>query len=101
MYIVLPNTDDGWKNVESSLATTTPNFFSNAVESREQVLLKLPKWEIETSVDGTRDILTRMGLGELFSASADLTGIIESNLQLSEVVHKARITVSEEVSRWP
>lgn len=98
MFIVLPMTDGGWRSVEESLASAPPLFFQRAVKFGDKVLLSLPKWELGTSVDEATGILVEMGLDNLFSRSADLTGIVDGGLRLTDVVHKAKIIVSEEVS---
>lgn len=44
-------------------------------------------------------VLSKLGLGELFDGSGDLSGFFdEGNVQLDEAVHKAKIEINEEGS---
>ncbi|XP_018615539.2 alpha-1-antitrypsin-like [Scleropages formosus] len=54
----------------------------------------IPKFSIETSYD-LKDILTGMGITDIFSAGADFTGISDSPLVVSKVVQKATLDVDE------
>ncbi|KAM3611227.1 uncharacterized protein V6R79_015192 [Siganus canaliculatus] len=55
----------------------------------------VPKFSIKTSYE-LNDVLTEMGMTDMFGGSADLTGIAEGErLSVSEVVHKASLDVDE------
>lgn len=58
--------------------------------------IKVPRFEIETDV-ALRDVLTAMGVQEVFSGSADLSGMDGTrDLSVSAAQHKAFIRVTEE-----
>lgn len=96
MYIILPKTDEGWKVVEEELSGLQPTFFQLSANSEPEVLLTLPKWEIDTDMSTLTEIFQKIGLGHLFSIQADYTNMVEGGVQLSEVLHKAKIQVTEE-----
>ncbi|XP_068167131.1 hibernation-specific plasma protein HP-55-like [Antennarius striatus] len=54
----------------------------------------VPKFSIKTSYSLV-DVLTQMGMTDMFGSGADLTGISEGQLKVSEVVHKATLDVDE------
>lgn len=63
--------------------------------SSETVLLKLPKFEMEYKIV-LNDVLRSMGMKTAFSAgAANLAGIANAPLYISEVMHKSFITVDE------
>lgn len=62
------------------------------------VTVMLPKFNLEFKREMSKDMI-KMGMGELFSDRADLTGIRERNdLHVSLMVHKAVIEVNEKGS---
>lgn len=62
------------------------------------VTVMLPKFSLEFKRELSKDMIT-MGMGELFSDRADLTGIRERNdLHVSQMLHKAVIEVNEKGS---
>lgn len=59
--------------------------------------IKLPKMKVETSLDLV-DVLQKLGLNDVFSLNADLSGICkdpERPLALSRASHKALIEVNK------
>ena len=65
--------------------------------SFERVDLEMPKFDFETSVDAN-DSLIALGMGDAFDPErADFSGITdEEELMITDVLHKATITVDEE-----
>ena len=58
--------------------------------------IAIPKFRAESEFS-LRDVLSRLGMADAFSGSADFSGIDDRrDLYLSEVVHKAFVDVSEE-----
>ncbi|KAK6040675.1 hypothetical protein COOONC_21820 [Cooperia oncophora] len=56
----------------------------------------IPKMKIETNLE-LRETLVTMGITDIFTEHADLTGIAETpQLQVSQVAHKAVIEVDED-----
>ncbi|KFQ27729.1 Alpha-1-antichymotrypsin, partial [Merops nubicus] len=90
---ILP--DDGkMKQVEDALSKETVCKWENKLESR-MLDLQLPKLSISASYD-VKNLFIEMGITELFSSNADLSGISGSrDLQVSEAIHKALLEVDE------
>lgn len=98
MYIIFPNTEGGWRDVEQKLAESTSFSFVDDLRYGD-VLLSMPKWDLETDLADVTRILEELGLGHLFNGAPDFSAMIEGgSFSLSEVIHKAKIKVHEEVS---
>ncbi|KFQ47275.1 Alpha-1-antichymotrypsin, partial [Nestor notabilis] len=91
--LILP--DDGkMKQVEDALSKETVCKWDNKLMTR-RLDLHLPKISISGSYD-LKNLFKEMGITEVFSSNADLSGISGShNLQVSEAVHKALLEVDE------
>lgn len=95
MVILLPYEIDGLPKLEAAL---TPSKFSDVVAGFESELvdLSLPRFKIEHSVS-LKKTLEKMGVRELFSSTADLSGIDgKQQLTVSAALHKAFVEVNEE-----
>lgn len=98
MYIILPNTEGGWKDVEKKLAESKSMSFVENLRYNSDIQLSMPKWDLETDMTDATHILEKMGLSSLFRESPDFSAMIEGgSFPLSDVIHKAKIKVSEEV----
>ncbi|XP_027748621.1 alpha-1-antiproteinase 2-like [Empidonax traillii] len=91
--LILP--DDGkMKQVEDALSKETLCKWDNKLMTR-RLNLHLPKFSISGSYD-VKNLFKNMGITEVFSSNADLSGISGSrNLQVSEAIHKALLEVDE------
>ncbi|NXX73492.1 A1AT2 antiproteinase, partial [Urocolius indicus] len=91
--LILP--DDGkMKQVEDALSKETVCNWDTKLETR-RLDLKLPKFSISGVYD-VKDLFKEMGITEVFSGNADLSGISGSrNLQVSQAIHKALLEVDE------
>ncbi|NXX12915.1 A1AT2 antiproteinase, partial [Podargus strigoides] len=91
--LILP--DDGkMKQVEDALSKETVCKWDNNLVTR-RLDLRLPKISISGSYD-VKNLFVEMGITEVFSSNADLSGISGShNLQVSQAVHKALLVVDE------
>ncbi|NWU88636.1 AACT protein, partial [Upupa epops] len=91
---ILP--DDGkMKQVEDALSMDTVCKWDNKLGSRRRLHLQLPKFSISGSYD-VKKLFMEMGITEVFSNNADLSGITGShNVQVSEAIHKALLDVDE------
>ncbi|CAB3385080.1 Hypothetical predicted protein [Cloeon dipterum] len=95
MAILLPNTTEGLKEMMKKLASVNlrPILLSGNITAVE---VFLPKFEIETTLD-IINVVSRMGLGQIFSENVDLTGISSAEgLKVSKFVQKVRVEVSED-----
>ncbi len=59
------------------------------------LFLEIPKFTIETEIKSIEDKLNQVGLSSLFAAGA-LSNMSSENLQISEILQKAKIIVNEE-----
>ncbi|NXD82792.1 A1AT2 antiproteinase, partial [Halcyon senegalensis] len=92
-FFVLP--DEGtMKQVEDALERQTVSNWIQSLEKRK-IYLDLPKFSISASYDVT-NLFQKMGVTEVFSDQADLSGMAEKTLlKVSKAVHKATVDVSE------
>lgn len=91
---ILP--DEGrMQQVEASLQPETLRKWRDSLRPRKIHQLSLPKFSISTDYS-LEDILPQLGIREVFSTQADLSGITGSReLRVSHVVHKAVRDVAE------
>ncbi|NXF45304.1 A1AT2 antiproteinase, partial [Oceanites oceanicus] len=91
--LILP--DDGkMKQVEDALSKETVCKWDNKLVTR-RLGLQLPKISVSGSYD-VKNLLKEMGITEVFSSNADLSGISGShNLQVSQAIHKALLEIDE------
>ncbi|XP_071413702.1 serine protease inhibitor A3M-like [Pithys albifrons albifrons] len=91
--LILP--DDGkMKQVEDALSKETVCKWDKKLKTR-RLNLQLPKFSISGSYD-VKNLFEKMGITEVFSGSADLSGISGSHdLQVSQAIHKALLEVDE------
>ena len=97
-YIFLPDTKDGWKEAEKNYERIAGSVFDSEYVRQEVGRLKMPKWESESSLEKLSDMLSSLGIPSVFSGGANFTDITESaSIPVSDVIHKAKIAVDEEV----
>jgi len=95
MVVLLPFADDGLSALEAKLDAQV--LLKAVKETRTiKVEVTMPKFKIEESIDLT-DKLASMGIVDLFSDRADLSGVTKDvPLYVSKVFHKSFIEVNEE-----
>ncbi len=91
MWVLLPDRHD------NPVALLDPEVLSQATRSAtsQQVKLALPKWDFKTDAPLT-DVLPAMGMPRAFTGKAQFDRIAEQPLEISQVMHRADITVDEE-----
>ncbi|XP_041489127.1 serine protease inhibitor A3N-like [Microtus oregoni] len=83
------------QQVEASLQPETLRKWRNSLRPRKIDELYMPKFSISTDYS-LEKILPQLGIREVFSTQADLSGITGAkNLRVSQVVHKAVLDVAE------
>ncbi|NXJ73749.1 IPSP inhibitor, partial [Trogon melanurus] len=91
--LILPE-NGKMKQVEDALSKETLCKWNNKLATR-RLDLRLPKISISGSYN-VKDLFKELGITEVFSSDADLSGITGShNLQVSEAIHKALLEVDE------
>jgi serpin B len=98
MLIVLPHQDVGLHQLENSLGmhkTSMLDVLKDEVKYKKtEVYLRMPRFDLTTDVKAT-DILKALGLDRVFTKNSELGELTTSkNLRVSNVFHKAAITVA-------
>ncbi|XP_054423053.1 alpha-1-antichymotrypsin [Pteronotus mesoamericanus] len=93
MLLILP--DEGkMKEVEAALSPETLGRWRDSLQMRT-IDLSLPKFSISSNYN-LEDILPELGMKQVFTQQADLSGITETgNLAVTQVIHKTVIDVAE------
>lgn len=89
----MPN---GLENLLSKLNLQTFEAAINDVSARE-VDVKMPKFSFEKTLRLT-PLLSAMGVGDLFSQSANFSAFSDDKITFDDATHKAKIEVNEEGS---
>ncbi|NWX47840.1 A1AT antiproteinase, partial [Steatornis caripensis] len=90
---VLPD-EGAMKQVEDALLKETVSNWMQSLGKRK-IYLDLPKFSISGSYD-VKSLFEKMGVTEVFSDQADLSGVAENTLlKVSKAIHKAMVDVSE------
>ncbi|XP_065291735.2 ipis-1-like [Dermacentor albipictus] len=96
MVILVPDEVEGLSFLEGQLSESRLRTALESLAMKGKVGLTLPKFKLEYSAS-LKETLSALGAKELFSDSADLSGIFESGTaSVSQVFHKAFIQVDEE-----
>jgi serpin B len=61
----------------------------------QKIIISLPKFKLNSSFD-LNEMLKQSGMSTAFSNTADFSGISQTHLEISDVIHKAFIEVGEE-----
>jgi serpin B len=98
MLVVLPDAVDGLDAVEKALTADKLEQWITALKP-QRVVLSLPRFAIESSFTLT-EVLQKLGVRLAFNTAglADFSGMAhaEELLTISDVIHKARVDVTEE-----
>lgn len=97
MYMILP--DEG-TDIDGFIEDLQPEFWNTLKDSFVKttgVTVQVPRFRIEYGVKELQESLSALGMAEVFSESADFSGIRERT-RISSVLHKAVIEVNEEGS---
>lgn len=91
---ILP--DEGkMEEVEAKLSPETLSRWRSSVQKKWIDELHLPKFSISSDLN-LKDLLSELGIREVFTTHADLSGVMGvKNMAVSQVVHKAVLDVAE------
>jgi serine protease inhibitor len=91
MWVLLP--DSG----RNPVALLDPKVLSQATGSAtsQRIKISLPKWDFKTDAPLTH-VLPAMGMPRAFTRKAQFDGVAKQPLEISQVMHRADITVDEE-----
>uniref|UniRef100_A0A131XN02 Putative serine proteinase inhibitor n=1 Tax=Hyalomma excavatum TaxID=257692 RepID=A0A131XN02_9ACAR len=97
MLILLPDEVDGLADLEASLTATKLAAIVAALQGPTTFTkLSLPRFKVEQATD-LKTMLRNMGIKDLFSSGADLSGISgKKELAVSAAIHKAFVEVTEQ-----
>lgn len=96
MLVLLPREYDGIERIEKGLSAAALDTWIRDLQRRE-VQVALPRFTAETELTRLSGILRSLGLTDAFDPErADFSGISDTPLFISDVVHKAFIQVDEE-----
>jgi serpin B len=93
MVVVLPKARDGLRNLEKRLTGKELREIVSRLE-RRQVKVQLPKFTIRSPIN-LKNILSKMGLDNIFSNQADFSRMSEEQLKVDSAIHEAYIDVNE------
>jgi len=95
MLLVLPHDDDGLADVEAGLTAEQIEDWNAALYETE-AMIAVPRFEMRYQLS-VKDTLVALGMGEAFDpVAADFSGITDTGMFISEVVHEAYVKVDEE-----
>jgi serpin B len=100
MYIFLPKEGLSLDSFIASLNQTVHDEYVSRLQPPEDLIVKMPKFEVEYGVKRLNSVLNKLGMGIAFDPDqANFGGIastVSGNLYISYVDHKAVVEVNEE-----
>ncbi|NXB40597.1 OVALX protein, partial [Eulacestoma nigropectus] len=97
LLVLLPDDISGLEQLENKISfEKLTEWTSSKVMEKKRVKVYLPRMKIEEKYNLT-SVLTSLGMTDLFSPSANLSGISSAeSLRISEAIHQAYMEVTEE-----
>ncbi|XP_058686202.1 ovalbumin-like isoform X1 [Poecile atricapillus] len=97
LLVLLPDDISGLAQLENKISyEKLMEWTSSNVMEKKRVRVYLPRMKIEEKYNLT-SVLTSLGMTDLFSPSANLSGISSAeSLRISEAIHQAYVEVTEE-----
>ncbi|KAG8537519.1 hypothetical protein GDO81_024386, partial [Engystomops pustulosus] len=97
MFIILPNDIAGLQKIDNQITAESLMKWTNSENlTSTKVEIQLPRFKIETSYNLVQ-YLENMGMIDAFSQQkANLSGISDKGLYVSQMIHKCYIEVNEE-----
>ncbi|TYQ14585.1 UNVERIFIED_CONTAM: serpin B [Acetivibrio alkalicellulosi] len=99
MYCILPSEDISINQFINNLNESKWEEIRESVSNTKDVLVNIPRFNIEYGIKSLKDVLISMGMEEPFYDQADFSKMRGSrDIYIDEVFHKAIIEVNEEGS---
>ncbi|NWV15646.1 OVALX protein, partial [Ptilonorhynchus violaceus] len=97
LFVLLPDDISGLEQLENKISyEKLTEWTSPKAMEKKRVKVYLPRMKIEEKYNLT-SVLTSLGMTDLFSPSANLSGISSAeNLRMSEAMHEAYVEFTEE-----
>lgn len=96
MFIILPNRLNGLVDLESKLTGELVESLDGLLKEQQFNSVTIPKFQFGVNVTIMKEALAKLGMKDMFNHQlAELSGISEASLHLSDVVHKSYIEVDE------
>lgn len=93
MAVALPRTSD-WAALMTDWADGGLDAMLSGFDLGQPISLSMPSWTMDWS-DNLNKALMELGLGSLFRAAGDLSGIADGGISVDQVVHRAVMAVDE------
>lgn len=94
MSVLIPKMDYDVNDIVEDLNTENWNSWVAQLQNQD-LYLALPKFEMKYDKE-LKDILSAMGMKDVFTDAADLSDLAQGDIYVSSVKHKSFITVDEE-----
>lgn len=94
MNLILPDSGT-FNNFEQNISAEIINELVNGLDSVELVSVRIPRFEFTTQSISLVEAFINLGMSVPFSRSADFSGISNTRLYISDILHKAFIKVDE------
>lgn len=94
MLVIVPQSEDGLKQVINDFSSTTVSEICDELQE-EFATVSLPRFEVQTT-SGAEKVFAKEGLASLFTTKADLSGISKSTkLHIGELQQHVNLRVDE------
>ena len=98
LYVILPKKVDGLKALLQSLDGEKLRTAKGQLKSYDIVYVKIPKFEVDYSFNAN-DYLSSLGVGRMFSDSAELNRIQSEPMVIKDIIQKTRVILDEDGTR--
>lgn len=98
LYVILPKKVDGLKALLQSLDGEKLRTAIGQLKSYDFVYVKIPKFEVDYSFNAN-DYLSSLGVGRMFSDSAELNRIQSEPMVIKDIIQKTRVILDEDGTR--
>ena len=98
LYVILPKKVDGLKALLQSLDGEKLRTAIGQLKFYDFVYVKIPKFEVDYSFNAN-DYLSSLGVGRMFSDSAELNRIQSEPMVIKDIIQKTRVILDEDGTR--